>query len=799
MREHRVRVSGRANAYPGLVLRREFVMIEDNSDETSGADEGGESTSDPVWQRAEEDLLDSLQPFPVDAREASPEVEEEPVTKVEKRREKRRRQRMIEGLADTYGLDEKDAIQTMLLIDELLPETGRMSTAKHVGQRLEHAMKDLKDRHPRLLFTREGKGLDVTDPSRYFYPTGAFSKLLDDEEGLLRAIVVNRRARAGAERMAREHDAVEQLLLTEYVRRSTLVEQWRHLLPKYMLPFFSMMEAAGVKADNARLDTALFNRIRDVIAEWSGGRVSREDLMAAARRTEEEFLHALKDDDLSETGNPVEESFDVCRERLRFALAEARSDMEALDEIEADELDISEANRRIDRLVTAIGIDAGMDATGRLVFPSVDTFMDAIAARRRARRGLDEKADESDAVAIDDGARGVADEPAKVVSDEGTGGDVIPERKPVVDADVDDNAETDHDDGSEVSSDATGDVDMQAEVLDGPSAEDYGPDIPDDLFGPEGLDGDENDKEEEGLSQDELSDEALPPVGEGPPVYDPADLENWPSDNMSVRHIAAGLARSTGLSRSTFGKPFIMWRPSTDSPPFCFMGFRLQPDLSARQGQEGPIEPVDLSRLEIGDGQWKAASLAGPSRILGQSHPLMLPPHSRLAWYGRMLGWGETEIRGLGAFGSPAKPETVTPKGDGVKLADAMRAVARLRLAELAQKVPGHFLADAKTGGERREEASEDLARYWIFVLLARHDQPGFDLVFGDGFFQGVHGPDFVVDAQGKADFGAIDRGGHIGVFSPELVRRLHAQNPAERFVGTLGNGVTTGIRRPVI
>jgi len=789
-------------------------MIEENSDDIFGAGEGAESTSDSVSDGIRESGLDSLEPFPEDALDASPEDEEEPVPVVERRREKRRRQRMIESLADTYGLADEEAVETMLLIDDLLPETDRMSTAKHVGQRLEHAMRGLKTHHPRLLFNREGKGLDMTDPSRYFYPTGSFAKLLDDEEGILRAIVVNRRARAGAERMAREHDAVEELLLTEYVRRSTLVEQWRYLLPKYMLPIFSMMEAAGVKAKDARVDMALFNRIRDIIVEWSGGMVSREDMMAAARRTEEEFLHALKDDDLSETGKPVEESFDACRERLRFALAEARSDLEDLDGMDADEFDISEASRRIDRLMTAISIDAGMDATGRLVFPSVDTFMDAIAARRRARRGLDDVPDEGVDVAGGDTVEEAIEMPGGGSDDAGASDDAIPDREPVV--------EPGADDASDVSDDPTGDVDTQAEDMDGPSAEDYGPDIPDDLFGPGGLDGDDDDSGEEGVSgpsdddhpfaddgsgqgpedgvsQDEWADETLAPIGEGPLAFDPSDLGNWPSDNMAVRRIAPGLARSTGLSRSTFGKPFTMWRPSMDPPPFSFMGFRLQPDLSARQGQEGPIEPVDLSRLEIGDGQWKAASLPGPSRVLGQSHPLMLPPHSRLSWYGRTLGWSETDIRGLGAFGSPAKPETVTPKGDGRMLADAMRGVARLRLAELVQRVPGHFLSDAKAGAERRDEAAEDLARYWIFVLLARHDQAGFDLMFGDGFFQGIHGPDFVVDASGEADFGGSDRSGHIGIFSPELVRKLPPVNPLEPFVGTSGDGVMSGIRRPLV
>jgi hypothetical protein len=805
----------------GLDLRRGLVMIEENSNEDSGTDDGAGDTSDSVSNSHPESLLDSLEPFPEDALNASSEAEEEPVPAAQKRREKWRRQRMIEDLAETYGLGDEDAIQTMMLIDELLPERGRMSTAKHVGQRLERAMKDLKDRHPRLLFTREGKGLDATDPSRYFYPTGAFAKLLDNEEGILRAIIVNRRARAGAARMAQEHDAVEELLLSEYVRRSTLVEQWRYLLPKYMLPFFSMMEAAGVKADQARVDTALFNRIRDVIVEWSGDKISREDIMTAARRTEEEFLHVLKDGGFSGAAEPVGETFDACRERLRLALAEARADLEELSGMDADEFDISEAGRRIERLVTAINIDAGMDATGRLVFPSVDAFMDAIAARRRARRGRGDEPGEGGGPPGDNTAAAVASEPADKSDDapkDAGIADVTREREPVVDAEVDDLVN--------VAIDPTGDVYAHAEVLDGPSAEDYGPDIPDDLFGPEALLADDDDPGEKGSSEpadddhsfadagtaagsggglddgaarEEGGGEVLPPVGEGAPAFDPSDLTNWPSDNLKVRRISSGLTRSTGLSRSTFDKPFSMWRPSTDRPPFCFMGFRLHPNLSAREGLEGPIEPVDLSRLEIGDGQWKAATIPGPSCVLGQSHPLMLPPHSRLSWYGKRLGWSEVDTRSLDDFGSPAKPETVAPKGDGGKLADAMRGVARLRLAELAQRVPEHLLADEKHGAERREQAAEDLARYWIFVLLARHDQARFDLMFEDGFFHGVHGPDFVVDAFGMADFGAIDKGGHIGIFSAELMRDLPPPVPDKPFLGAIGAGVVSGMRRPGI
>tara|TARA_B100000678_G_scaffold196029_1_gene164446 strand:- start:9171 stop:11516 length:2346 start_codon:yes stop_codon:yes gene_type:complete len=776
---------------------------------------GDDSSDDERLQRLESIAEQSAEPVPHGPLKNDAPAEMRSIVS--------RRKRMLEDTARSMGMSDEEALRMTRLIDQMLPDPTRMSTAENVGKRLDHAMEEIRAQHPKLVFTRADRRspLDVSKVRKNFSENSEFAAMLDTEEDLLKALVVNDRIAAGHRVRAVEHQEVRALILEEMVRRMTMHEQWRHLLPKFMLPVFAMFHAADVKAKDLQIGSKLLNRIRDDIVEWSQGKKSREDLMTAARQTEEEFHQALKIDDPFETRKPVEETHDQCRERLRFALAEARSDLKKLDDLDADEDDVSAARMRVDRLVTAIDIDAGMDATGRLVFPSVDAFMDAIAARRRAQGGMGGEpgeggvaSGENAATAVESDSADESDDAPKVA---GIADNVSPEREPAVDADVGDMVDA--------AIDPTGDVDARAEVLDGPSTEDYCPDIPDDLFGPEALAEDDDPVEkgplapsdddhpfadagtevgsgggpEDGASREEEGGEGLPPVGQGAPAFDPSDLPRWPSDNMAVRRIAPGLARSTGLSRSTFDKPFTMWRPSMEPAPFCFMGFRLHPDLAARQGLEGPIEPVDLSRLEIGDGQWKAATLTGPSHVLGQSHPLMLPPHSRLEWYGRTLGWNETDIRSLGSFGSPPKPETVIPKGDGRMLADAMRGVARLRLAELAQRVPGHFLADAKHGAERREQAAEDLARYWIFVLLARHDQAGFDLMLEDGFFQGVHGPDFVVDASGVADFGSAERGGHIGIFSPELQQKLPPTNSLKPYVGTMGDGVTSGIRRPGI
>ena len=228
--------------------------------------------------------------------------------------------------------------------------------------------------------------------------------------------------------------------------------------------------------------------------------------------------------------------------------------------------------------------------------------------------------------------------------------------------------------------------------------------------------------------------------------------------------------------------------------PFTFVAFRRHPDLSSREGLEGAIEPVDLSRIELGEGDWVVSQMPGFSPVLGANHPLMLPPHSSLAWYGRKLGWSETEIRGLSAFGSPARPETITTKGDVKKLVDAMRGVARLRVDELAQKVPGHHLAK-KDDQELRDEAVEDLARWWIFILLARHRQADFELLLPK-FFHNVQAPDFALMEDGTMNFGSGSNASRSIIFSIKL-KNIVSSNDEETSAKMLGiGGEYSGARR---
>lgn len=764
-----------------------MMTIDGDLDSSEGmeslADNASEQGPDSVENLVPEDVLDS-------ESLASGDGEDTASDRLEERRTLRRRRRIMEGLATSFGLTDEEAIRAFEMVEEMLPDPDRMSTAEHVGDRLEQALGDLRHRHPRLVFTRNTKNpIDTTDPKRFFAENEAFAGLLESEEGLLRAVMVNDRAMFGMHRWMAEHEAVRAMLLTELVRRSTLVEQWRHMLPKYMLPIFSMIQISGAKAGELRPDTRLFNRLRDAIIEWSGGKVSREVLMTAARRTEDEFASVLAK---GEAGvEPVSESFDACRQRLSFVLEEARRDEEELIAIEADAEDVEASERKVRRLIMVLGLDGGIDRDGRLVFPSVEAFAErtrAVAPSRRNDMRTDLGGDDKVGAGTtgetnasgDDGHEVVPDASGDIPAGEGVPVSVGPVSEVIRDGVHQDDSKEDDD------------------VLNGDDG--FGPDIPDDLFGTEpGVDeGDADDAGEqagtttgsehsvasEPGSQTSVDQEPEPvaippaPIGEEHTIFSPGRLKDWPTSISEVQALVPSLPRSTGLSRSTSDAPFRSWTPLPDRIEFCFVGFRRHPDLSARAGIEGPIEPADLSRVELGAGEWRGLIRDQFSPVLGQGHPLMLPPHSSLAWYGRKLGWGESDVRQLSLFGSPARPESIVPKGDVRKLLDALRGVSRLRLDELAGTVPGHFLSDNASGEDRRREAFEDLARWWLFLLVARHRQAEFDMLLPGGFFHGVHGPDFVIDAGGRASFGSAGNASHLGLWSVEMRRKLEQAGP---------------------
>lgn len=223
------------------------------------------------------------------------------------------------------------------------------------------------------------------------------------------------------------------------------------------------------------------------------------------------------------------------------------------------------------------------------------------------------------------------------------------------------------------------------------------------------------------------------------------DRNAVPSSDAEWREVLARAPRSTGLSRSIYDRPFAGWADHRDrdgDDPRTYIPLRYQPDLSSREGKEGPIEPADLARIEVGPGPWRMVK-----RIdicdLGTAHALMLPPHSSLRWYGEELGWSAADCDKLSGFGSPARPYTVTANGNIDLLMKAFRLHAERRVKEISRQAEG---SSAPAGQARATKyVIEQLSPYWLFVLLARHRQDQFCNLLGEKFFHGVLGPDFVL------------------------------------------------------
>lgn len=248
-------------------------------------------------------------------------------TAADAKRDKRSRTKMLKRLLDEFGIDEAMSADLVRHLNDLLPPQHRMSTGKDVADRLADMFESDNKAPVDLLFTTSGKTpLDVTDTERSIRDNSRLEKLLDDEEGLYRALIANERVRAGLARWVAEHDAIRRIISTELERRHTLAEQWRYLLPKFVLPVFSVLHAAGATRDELRVGGPLLKSIVDLIVAHRTGKVDAETLYAAAEQTEQQFEEILLNDlvakgpdegPVPESGVSSPEKFGVAIERLR--------------------------------------------------------------------------------------------------------------------------------------------------------------------------------------------------------------------------------------------------------------------------------------------------------------------------------------------------------------------------------------------------------------------------------------------------------------------------------------------------
>jgi hypothetical protein len=691
-------------------------------------------------------------------------------------RARRARQKLFRQFAAEMGLPVTEAVSLMEKVEQLRPDLGRMSPAEDVTERLAQALDEFPKSRPQLLYNRSTKApIDITrERPKVDLDDKVLKRLPESEEELFKALIINRRMATAYANRAEEHGSVEGLILAELVRRRTDHEQWRHMVPQYYSTVVSMLVAAGAGADDFRERAALIGRLAEAIAAWWAEKnkqaiedglidpqeqITAEKLKAAAKRSEDELLSELEENFARH--HPVE-PFAKARKRLAERLRHASPDVQSNVSLEHSDVSAQELGAMPDhtrQLATIYALGGGIAETGQVVFASVEAF-----ARDLTAHLLDAFVSATPEPVLP----WQNEDPVALAS---TNSD---EEKLRVPGDVTTATVTETD---------AADIDV-ATISDRDERADYNEnDVLGDVLTtePEGLPAANIEvRELADTDRDAVNPRDLEPTitraADAPDnvVFDPAWISPWPRTEAEVMRLTASLPRSAGISRSTGSDPFGSWNRTVDNGPFCFMGFRRHFRPASPDSKEGPIEPRELSRMELGEGRWRISVVPGPSPVLGRSMPLMVPQQSALSWYGRTLasmvsdGMLSSDTKDYVTFGSPLQPETITPEGDPKKLARALSGMIELFLNRMIGADTTHYLADQVHRKERSALAVQHLTRWWIFVLLARHRQADFDRLFPDDYFLGAEGPDFYLDENGTLQFGTDEVNSHCVIHLDE-------------------------------
>lgn len=215
------------------------------------------------------------------------------------RRERRHRRAQLEEFLEEIGVESDDALELLYEVDRLVPDALAFSSGASLEKRFENASKNMElFRSP--LYIKANPTIDfdaLEDVDRRFKSNSTIEKMLKSEHGLLKAIMVNDRAQSAYAARLSEHEAAKTYLLKELVRRRSLAESWRYLIPKYLMPFLSAIQAAGISEKVFRPRRKFTGQFIDLLMAHASKKVARADIIAAMDQTEVQFAALLSADD----------------------------------------------------------------------------------------------------------------------------------------------------------------------------------------------------------------------------------------------------------------------------------------------------------------------------------------------------------------------------------------------------------------------------------------------------------------------------------------------------------------------
>lgn len=231
----------------------------------------------------------------------------------------------------SLGFEDPEVAKLLAHLDRLLPDKGQLSSGESLGERFQIAADEMSAMRSPLL-SRRSKATDqdaLENAERYFRSNREMDRLVESEGDLTFGIMVAYRNALAHELAAQEAAGVAGFLQGELVRRRNSIECYKYTLPKTMLAFHAVIEASGLKRVQQLVRMKFFQGFIDYVHGAIDGKVSRDELLEAARKAEELFSPLADSGDDKE----AEDHFDLqggkdhqgARARLADGIAELKS------------------------------------------------------------------------------------------------------------------------------------------------------------------------------------------------------------------------------------------------------------------------------------------------------------------------------------------------------------------------------------------------------------------------------------------------------------------------------------------
>lgn len=245
------------------------------------------------------------------------------------------------------------------------------------------------------------------------------------------------------------------------------------------------------------------------------------------------------------------------------------------------------------------------------------------------------------------------------------------------------------------------------------------------------------------------------------PFFGPDNGAKGPSDQDEDKPRANGFAMIEGVDFvAGYDACFSQFDRGSASPVDANIMARMEERAALDMEQivlvDGALPDIAWTKYEVPAGDYILLQMRGHSEVLPwlreDTRALgkvsgMMPPYVSMVRYGKMIGLADKELRALSMWDRPSfGPDYLSASRLDGGRSDPALAFEVIHRA-VAMHLPGVLAADRQAYIDDR--TIENMARFWLFLVIGRTRPEQLELLWPGGFFHGVEGHDVGLGNEG--------------------------------------------------